>query len=284
MKKNRSVKMIGALISVIMMLLAVPAHAAENPGSFAGLPMENPTSFPQLDASDFSDDTYISTPAIELSENQKLSLSSSVNRRPALSVAVMRIYALGDSSSSSGGNFGHAWISITNLNGSPLKIGGLTVADNKAITVGTWGNTDPRGLWYNAEGYAQSHGTTWSKSVSIQRPLRQVDLDIVNENIASHTSWSPLNNCSSFASQIWNSVAPDSEEVSAGGINMPKNLADSIRALGKEISWSLFAEGYRVPFDYPTYHGNPPTRKDPTFDNASTSSLGELPEGTVNEE
>lgn len=33
-----------------------------------------------------------------------------------------------------------------------------------------------------------------------------------------------LNNCSSFASRIWNSVSADNTKVDAGIINMPANL------------------------------------------------------------
>ncbi|WP_133120862.1 MULTISPECIES: hypothetical protein [Bifidobacterium] len=126
---------------------------------------------------------------IELPKGQKKTIEELSTSRAAMSVAVMRIYALGDGGFSSLSNAGHAWISITNYNGSPLKVGGLTIADGKSITVGIWGNTDPTGLWYNTEGYAQSNGVYWGDSVSIQRPLRQQDLDIVNQNITTHTTW-----------------------------------------------------------------------------------------------
>ncbi|PLS27905.1 hypothetical protein CGZ88_0067 [Bifidobacterium anseris] len=53
---------------------------------------------------------------------------------------------------------------------------------------------------------------------------------------------------------------------------MPGNLVSSIKRVGSNVSWSLYAEGYRVSFDYPTYYGNPPVRKNPTFNNSSSSS------------
>ena len=113
----------------------------------------------------------------------------------------------------------------------------------------------------------------WGDAVSIQRPLRQEDLAIVNQNITAHTTWGLVNNnCSTFASLIWNSVAAEGEKVDAGMLDMPGNLVGSIKKVGANVSWSLYAEGYRVPFDYPTYYGNPPIRKNPTFDNSSSSS------------
>ncbi|WP_152595895.1 hypothetical protein [Bifidobacterium choerinum] len=95
----------------------------------------------------------------------------------------------------------------------------------------------------------------------------------MNQNITAHTTWGLVNNnCSTFASLIWNSVATEDEKVDAGMLNMPGNLVGSIKKVGANVSWSLYAEGYRVPFDYPTYYGNPPIRKNPTFDNSSSSS------------
>lgn len=64
-------------------------------------------------------------------------------------------------------------------------------------------------------------------------PLRQIDLDTVNSNIKNNDKWGYLNNCSTFASKIWNSIANDSSKVDAGAMNTPASLAKSITKVGK---------------------------------------------------
>lgn len=225
----------------------------------------NPTSFPDSPASltnanwDFRPEYY------ELSPEQKESIFSIKTDRAAYTVGVMRIYSTGNSGSSSFSDLGHSWISITNYWGSNLNIGGISVADGKSVTLGTWGNLQHKGLWYNAEGYVQSKGTSWSQASSIQRPIRQIDLDIINKNISTHDGWNIVNNCSSFASDIWNSVSSDTEKVHAGIINTPGLLKESITKVGKSNTWTNYTVGRNVPYDYPTYMGYPPKQSMPIF-------------------
>lgn len=83
--------------------------------------------------------------------------------------------------------------------------------------------SEHEGLWLNLDSKINSMGSNL-QNVSIQIPLRQIDLDTVNTNIANNDKWGLLNNCSSFASRIWNSVSADNTKVDAGIINMPANL------------------------------------------------------------
>ena len=126
---------------------------------------------------------------------------------------------------------------ITNLSGSTADIAGINVADGKSITASTWDESvdvsrEYKGLWLNLDSKLNSNGINL-QNVSIQLPLRQIDLDTVNSNIKKNDKWGYLNNCSTFASKIWNSIANDSSKVDAGAMNTPASLAKSITKVGK---------------------------------------------------
>lgn len=95
---------------------------------------------------------------------------------------------------------------ITNLSGSTANIAGINVADGKSITASTWDESvdvsrEYKGLWLNLDSKLNSNGINL-QNVSIQLPLRQIDLDTVNSNIKNNDKWGYLNNCSTFASKI----------------------------------------------------------------------------------
>lgn len=51
---------------------------------------------------------------------------------------------------------------------------------------------------------------------------------LVNQYISSHNSWSELNNCSSFAVGLWNTIS--NTKLSAGTPNTPTTLKKNILA------------------------------------------------------
>lgn len=171
-------------------------------------------------------------------------------------VAEMRIFAdtEGESSFSTDG---HAFLTIKNISTSNITVGGLIVAPSKTVTVGTWGKfSEHRGLWYNLEGYAvHVAGTDYSNSVSMKVVLSQSLLETVSTNIRNGDSWLAVtNNCSSFATRIWNSVCSD--KISAGTPNTPTTTYNSIKAYGT----SYYRVGASIPYDYVVYYGQPATR------------------------
>ena len=144
------------------------------------------------------------------------------------------------------------------------KYAGLNVADNKSITASTWDESvdvskEHEGLWLNLDSKLNSKNINL-QNVSIQIPLRQVDLNTVNTNIKNNDKWGYLNNCSSFASKIWNSVANGSTQVDAGIINTPATLAKSITKVGQAQSYALLKYNTSSPHYYPVYYGYPPKR------------------------
>ena len=80
----------------------------------------------------------------------------------------------------------------------------------------------------------------------------------MNTNIANNDKWGLLNNCSSFASRIWNSVSADNTKVDAGIINMPANLEKSIIEVGESTSYTLLKYNTSSTHYYPVYYGYPP--------------------------
>ncbi|MGE8660728.1 hypothetical protein [Bifidobacterium longum] len=135
---------------------------------------------------------------------------------------------------------------ITNLSGSTADIAGINVADGKSITASTWDESvdvsrEYKGLWLNLYSKLNSNGINL-QNVSIQLPLRQIDLDTVNSNIKNNDRWGYLNNCSTFASKIWNSIASGSSKV------------------GEAESYTLLKYNTSSPHYGSVYYGYPPIK------------------------
>ncbi|WP_409967803.1 hypothetical protein RFF05_14795 [Bengtsoniella intestinalis] len=133
-------------------------------------------------------------------------------------IATLIIYSSHDNS--------HSWLVVENLSTEEITVGKYTVAGEDSVTIGTFGNKDPHsGIWYNIEGAAAA-----AANVSTSMNLTETELSTVTSTINSNNSYSVTNNnCSTFASKVWNSVS--NTDVSPGGfIDTPSALADSIEA------------------------------------------------------
>ena len=152
----------------------------------------------------------------------------------------------------------------SHLSGSTVNIAGINVADGKSITASTWDESvdvsrEHKGLWLNLDSKLNSNGINL-QNVSIQLPLRQIDLDTVNTNIKNNDKWGYLTNCSTFASKIWNSIASGSSKVDAGSINTPASLAKSITKVGEAESYTLLKYNTSSPHYDSVYYGYPPIK------------------------
>lgn len=87
--------------------------------------------------------------------------------------------------------------------------------------------------------------------------LTESQLNTINNYAVYNDYWSLSNNCSSFASGLWNSVCTSSKRVSAGYPKTPANLSNSIK------SKTGYSTGAAVPYDYLVMYaqgGNTPQR------------------------
>lgn len=142
------------------------------------------------------------------------------------------IYAAINTKSSSSGSSGlgnsHAWIVIKNNTSSQVTVGKYKLNANASVTIGTWGNTTPTGLWYNKERSKitefQNNNNTVYKTTSISTSK----LSSINSIINNSDKWSLLNNCTHFAIRVWNATG----STQIGSCTTPSQLRDKIRNSG----------------------------------------------------
>ena len=144
-------------------------------------------------------------------------------------IGTLTIFSCNDGGSSSWNTSGHAWISFKNFTHPAVEFGGLNVAINSEVTIGTFGNMNQHsGIWYNLESYAVNQMGAYSNRVSLSMNITRAQLEEINTIIDENDTWALLNNCSSFAVKIWNEVSDD--RLSAGSPNTPTSLCESIKS------------------------------------------------------
>ncbi|MEJ9227987.1 hypothetical protein LAV79_00450 [Peribacillus butanolivorans] len=154
----------------------------------------------------------------------------------ASNVATITIFSDG-----SGGSYGtHSWISVKNISKKNIYVGKIKVAPNKEVTVGTWGNKEQhKGVWYNLEAYFANNGAkkAYNKRVSFSKKISASQLEKANKKIkqSSNDTWSYTNNCSTFATEVWNAALPKEKLNPSSklkryvGIDTPEGLAKAIK-------------------------------------------------------
>lgn len=88
------------------------------------------------------------------------------------------------------------------------------------------------------------HGSSWktvllprqwgsSETVSLTITISSEQLQTVSNKCLEENRWSPVFNCASFASKVWNSVAPSNMQVNSWHVvsNYPETLKDSIKGI-----------------------------------------------------
>ncbi|MCM3785178.1 hypothetical protein M3231_19575 [Neobacillus mesonae] len=165
------------------------------------------------------------TSTASVTDNRILDKNGNLISPTATSVAILTMFSDGTDAGigSSGSTFGtHSFITVKNISSSAITVGGLSgIASQKTVSVGTWGNQDEnKGLWYNLEALYVNNNSAYKNRVSKSMYLTQTQLNSINTYIKNSDSWSHLNNCSTFAVGLWNSVSSDT--YSAGSPNTPK--------------------------------------------------------------
>lgn len=149
----------------------------------------------------------------------------------------------------------HAWIVVYNNSGGNITVGRMSIANGTEISIGTWGNkynnngSLHKGVWYNLEPYLAKYNSVYSDNVSKSCNLTTTQLATLNNYINSHDTWSTTTNCSSFAVGAWNTVV-GYNQLSAGIINTPKNLANSI------INTTVYTDDLTMRYYYRVHYSN----------------------------
>lgn len=84
----------------------------------------------------------------------------------------------------------------------------MTVGAYESVTLGTYGNKDHEGLYYNLEYYYEETLTdAYLNRVSYTETFSITDLVALNEFIIDNDEWAYNDNCSNFAISTWNELS-----------------------------------------------------------------------------
>ena len=126
-------------------------------------------------------------------------------------------------------NLGHSFLSLENISDKPIKIANKTVSPNETIAIGTWSIQAHFGVWYNVESNYISDYNKYDGRLSITTGITDEDIETMTEYILAHDYWTPLENCSCFALNLWNEVVEDSEKLDKMLIYSPSGIASQLR-------------------------------------------------------
>lgn len=161
-------------------------------------------------------------------------------------VAELTIFSDSSSEGSSYSTDGHSFVAIKNISSSNIQIGLLSpIAPNKSISIGTWGNqtSEHIGIYYNLEALLYSQGY-YRNTVSLIMQITASQLTTINNFIINNDTWTIPNNCSVFASNLWNSV---NSVWFIGGT--PTYLKTQISSRSGSVT------GKVIPYDFLVYYG-----------------------------
>ena len=126
-------------------------------------------------------------------------------------------------------NLGHSFLSVENISSETITIGKVEVAPNETISIGTWSSKAHFGVWYNVESNYIKDYNKYDGRISITAGISSQDTEKMNKFILAHDYWSPTNNCSNFALNLWNTVAEEDEELVRPFIYSPSKIAKALK-------------------------------------------------------
>lgn len=146
-------------------------------------------------------------------------------------VALLSIFTFDGKKESKYGlfNLGHSFLSVENTSLDTITVGKVELAPNETITIGTWSIKAHFGVWYNVESNYIKDCNKYDGRISITAGISTEDLKKMNNFILSHDYWSPTNNCSNFALNLWNTVAEKDEELIRPFIYSPSKIAKALK-------------------------------------------------------
>ncbi|MBQ0102356.1 MAG: hypothetical protein KBT31_06140 [Firmicutes bacterium] len=104
---------------------------------------------------------------------------------------------------------GHAWISIENKTGHPVRIMDNEVKDCSEITFSVWAISDHFGVVFNLEPHFISEYGRYVGRKSLSVNIDETKLEAVEDYIARNDRWELGKNCSYWSIGLWNEVVGD---------------------------------------------------------------------------
>lgn len=126
-------------------------------------------------------------------------------------------------------NLGHSFLGIENIGDEDITIGKSTLSPLDSLTFGTWSIQAHFGVWYNVESEYIRTCNKYDGRISITTGINSDDLAKINSFINSHDYWTPTNNCSNFALNLWNTIADKEEELLRPFIYSPSHIANCLK-------------------------------------------------------
>ena len=187
-------------------------------------------------------------------------------------VGAVKICSYGDGASSSAGFDGHAYLAYTSFITTDVRLYGilvrsaeeiskgaiddradrpaehtLTLESDSVTSIGSWDLYLPwwlQGSWINNEYYrfGDDGYKVFKDQTSLMKYVSYEQLERMEASVRAHSRWTPLYNCSAFATDVWNDMLND--DLSAGEPwASPRSLAYNMRQReGYEIKSPMRSE------------------------------------------
>ena len=106
-------------------------------------------------------------------------------------------------------SLGHAWVSIDNQSGHVIRLKDYEIDDNELLTFSVWAITNHQGVTFNLEAEFASNFDRYNGCVSLTVPIKESDLQTIENYIASYDNWTFNMNCSHWTLDLWNEIVDD---------------------------------------------------------------------------
>lgn len=126
-------------------------------------------------------------------------------------------------------NLGHSFLGVENISDETLTIGKTQLSPGESVTIGTWSIQEHFGVWYNVESVYIKTINKYDGRISITAGIDSASIEKMNTFILSHDYWTPTNNCSNFALNLWNTIAEENEELIKPFIYSPSKIAKALK-------------------------------------------------------
>lgn len=146
--------------------------------------------------------------------------------------------------------YGHAFLTITNVGTRSFIVGDRQVQPDETITIGLWPIKEHFGVWFNLESNYINEYNKYSQRVSISIGIDLKDIDKITELIDENDKWNVFFNCSKFAVKTWNLVAEENEKIEEKFFVSPNYLHNEIKffkdyKFAEDIKTSNFVSFYK---------------------------------------